>query len=83
MPHFFFNLDDGEATFTDDEGADFIDATAARAVAVWDIQNLVRSGALDGLRCLHCCIVVEDNQRMEVARVTFREAVAPELFRRL
>ncbi|WP_426960214.1 DUF6894 family protein [Muricoccus radiodurans] len=48
MTRFFFDTTDGELFLRDEEGLDCADATAARAMALKALSDLVRDVMLDG-----------------------------------
>ncbi len=74
MSHYFFNLHECGTVVHDDEGRD-LDEAALRESAIRDARFILSSEILNGAICLDCCIVIEDEQRREVMRVPFREAV--------
>ncbi len=75
MSLYFFNLHECGTVVRDEEGRD-LDLAAVREIAIKDARFILSSEILNGAICLDCCIIVEDEQRREVMRVPFRDAVS-------
>ena len=77
MPRYFFHVyDDGVAR--DDEGVELADRECAIATATAGARALACDDVLHGRLNLGHRIVVADEAGVELATVTFREAVAVE-----
>ena len=74
MSRYFFHLHENGTIVADQEGR-ALDRTALRDSAIRDARYILSNDILEGRISLDGCIVVEDEQRREVVRVPFREAV--------
>ncbi|PSJ41924.1 DUF6894 family protein [Allosphingosinicella deserti] len=74
MPLFFFNVFNDAVTM-DDEGAELVDAQAARAHAVKNARSLAAECVLHGYFIASNRIEIEDENRVVVDTVRFDEAV--------
>jgi hypothetical protein len=74
MARFFFHLHECGSILPDDEGVEREPCelhTAALAAA----RDVMCGEIVRGKLCLSCFILIKDENRQEVMRVTFREAV--------
>lgn len=76
MARFYMNLHECGELISDEEGMELGGEADARREAVAAAREVMCAEVAEGRLCLSCCIVVEDEQRREVMRVMFREAVA-------
>ena len=60
MARFFFNLHERGHVLIDEEGADFINADAARANALHEARQLMAADISNGHLCFACHIEVQD-----------------------
>lgn len=74
MPRYFFNIYNDAVTM-DDEGADLVDAKAARAFAVRSARGLAAECVLHGYLHSHHRIEIEDLDRQVIDVVRFDEAI--------
>ena len=76
MAIYYFNLHECGTPLLAEEGVEFPDLEAAREEAVRAARDVMASEMKEGRLCLSCCIMIEDAERVEIARVDFRDAVA-------
>jgi hypothetical protein len=74
MPRYFFDIYNDVVTM-DDEGAELIDAAAARAHAVKSARSLAADTVSHGHFSGHHRIEIVDEDRKPVATVRFDEAI--------
>lgn len=74
MRYFFHLHECGKATW-DEDGRELPDLQAAKAVAVEAAREVMCAEVAEGRLCLSCCIVICTEERQEVGRVPFRDAV--------
>lgn len=67
MPHYFFDIDDGENQTRDDEGVDLPHREAARKAAICALADVARDVLLDREQCDFTSVV-----RNETGDVVFR-----------
>lgn len=75
MPRFYFNLYECGKPLADNEGQEVADVAQARALAVKEARALMSSEVQSGKLCLSCRIEVEDEERVTVFIVPFKEAL--------
>lgn len=75
MPLFYFHLHECGSVTLDDEGREFPDLAAAEEVATRDARSIMCGEVQEGRLCLACYIIIEDESRVEVRRVMFRDVL--------
>ena len=75
MPVYFFHLHECGTIIEDVDGVDVPDAAAARAVAIRAARDIMAGEIKDGKLCLSCSIVIESDDRTEIDRLLFKDAV--------
>lgn len=76
MARYFFHLHDDGTVLIDHEGQDCGSLEEAGRVAVANARDIMIGELRTGRLCLACFIAINDAADREVARVSFRDAVA-------
>jgi hypothetical protein len=75
MPHFFFDIHNGNGLTEDEEGRDLADDGAARAEALQGIRSILAEDVRQGRLDLHGRIEVLDDARRPLFVISFGEAL--------
>ena len=75
MARFFFNLHERGYALIDEEGADFINADAARLNALHETRQLMAADISNGHLCFACHIEVQDETGNFILSVAFQDAI--------
>lgn len=75
MQRFYFHLHECGTVTEDEEGRLLADLAAARVVALAEARQVMSAEVSEGRLCLGCCIVIADDQWVEVSRVPFRDSL--------
>lgn len=72
MPHYFFDVQEGDCLVPDQDGLEFQDIEAAKAEAVRALAGMVKDALPDGTR-REIAVVVRDGAkaRLATARISF------------
>lgn len=76
MPHYFFQVSNGQGLTHDDEGIDLQDEAAARTMAMDSIRSIISEEALKGVIDLDGFIDIKDARAETLTRIVFPEAFA-------
>lgn len=74
MPHYFFNVSNGQGLTPDEEGIDLADQGAAQKMAVDSIRSIIAEEARKGVIDLDGYIDVSDGSSEKLIRIAFPEA---------
>jgi hypothetical protein len=74
MPHYFFQIRNGQGVTRDDEGIDLPDEAAAQAMAMDSIRSIISEEARKGLIDLDGYIDVKNDEAETLIRIVFPEA---------
>jgi hypothetical protein len=74
MPHFYFQVQNGQGYTPDEEGLDLEDEASARAMAMDSIRSMVAEEVRKGVLDLDGHIDVLDHGAVRLTRVEFAEA---------
>lgn len=74
MPHYFFQVSNGQGLTPDDEGIDLQDEAAARAMAMDSIRSIISEEARKGVIDLDGYIDVTNESAETLTRIAFPEA---------
>lgn len=74
MPRFFFHLHECGERIADQEGIER-EFDEIRPIALQNARDIMCAEVKDGQLCLSCSIIVEDENRDEVMRLSFRDAL--------
>ena len=76
MPHYFFQVSNGQGLTPDDEGIDLQDEAAARTMAMDSIRSIISEEARKGVIDLDGYIDIKDAGAETLTRIVFPEAFA-------
>lgn len=76
MPHYFFQVCNGQGMTSDEEGIDLQDEAAARSMAMDSIRSIVAEEARKGVIDLDGYIEIENAECEVLTRIAFPEAFA-------
>jgi hypothetical protein len=74
VPHYFFQVCNGQGLTPDEEGIDLQDEAAARSMAMDSIRSIISEEARKGLIDLDGYIDVKDDAAQTLTRIAFPEA---------
>lgn len=74
MPHYFFQVSNGQGLTPDDEGIDLQDEAAARTMAMDSIRSIISEEARKGVIDLDGYIDVTNESAETLTRIAFAEA---------
>jgi hypothetical protein len=75
MPHYHFNIRNGDGFTRDDEGLDLLSDMDAQVQAIRGARSLMSAEVMDGLLDLDGQIEVTDGHNGKILTVRFRDAV--------
>ncbi|MDB5724469.1 MAG: hypothetical protein JWQ16_1223 [Novosphingobium sp.] len=76
MPHFFFQVSNGQGLTPDEEGIDLQDEAAARTMAMDSIRSIIAEEARKGVIDLDGHIDINNAHAETLTRIAFTEAFA-------